>query len=213
MNDFTAFGEQSPAAPADHPGDERPDGHVPGQHDLGPAVERFDEETDRALERWRGNPLADRVFTTASHLGEFSLIWHVLNLALGIRHRRIDRIVVFAALIGLESLVVNQGIKRLFGRTRPTTSGEHGLEVRQPLTSSFPSGHASSATFAASLLTRRSSGPLSALIWLTAGTVATSRAYVRIHHASDVVAGIITGRALYLVARRAFRRFGADDLL
>ena len=120
---------------------------------------------------------------------------------------------MFAALIGLESLVVNQGIKRIFGRTRPTTSGEHGLEVRQPLTSSFPSGHASAAAVAAALLTRRASGPLGALIWLAAGTVATSRAYVRIHHASDVVAGLVTGRVLYLVVRRTFRRFGADDLL
>ena len=186
---------------------------VPGQHDLGPTVKRFDDAVERGFDRVRGHPTLDRIFTSASHLGEFSLIWHVLNLALGLRHRRLDRIVVFAALIGMESLVVNQGIKRLFKRTRPTTTGESGLEVRQPLTSSFPSGHASSATFAASLLTRRASGPLGVLIWLAAGTVATSRAYVRIHHASDVVAGLVTGRALYLVVRRTFRRFGADDLL
>lgn len=188
-------------------------GDVPGQHDLGPIVERFDEAADAALEGLRGTPALDRVFTTASHLGEFSAIWHVVNLVLGVRHRRLDRVIVFAALIGLESLVVNQGIKRAFGRTRPTTTGETGLQVRQPLTSSFPSGHASSATFAASLLTRRAPRPLGALIWLAAGTVATSRAYVRIHHASDVVAGLVTGRALYLVVRRAFRRFGVDDLL
>jgi undecaprenyl-diphosphatase len=190
-----------------------PDHPVPGQHDLGPTVERFDDAADRALERFRGNPVLDRVFTTASHVGEFSLIWHVLNLVVGTRNRRFDRVVTFAALIGLESLVVNQGIKRLFGRTRPTPAGDDGLGVRRPMTSSFPSGHASSAVFAASLLTHRAPRSIGALVWLGAGTVATSRAYVRVHHASDVVAGLFTGRMLYVLARRAFRRAGRDDLL
>jgi undecaprenyl-diphosphatase len=55
-------------------------------------------------------------------------------------------------LIGAESLVVNQGVKRLFKRTRPTTDGEDGLKVRRPMTSSFPSGHSSAAAFAATML-------------------------------------------------------------
>ncbi|WP_051062623.1 phosphatase PAP2 family protein [Ilumatobacter nonamiensis] len=192
--------------------DLRPD-DVPGQHDLGPAVEHFDEVVDEQLERVRGNAVLDRVFTTASHVGDFSLIWHSINLALGIRNRNPRRIVMFASLIGLESLIVNQGIKRIFKRSRPTLTGEDGLEVRTPLTSSFPSGHASSATFAAVLLAHRTRNPVAALIYTAAFTVATSRAYVRIHHASDVVAGVVTGGLLAAIARRLIRRAGADDLL
>lgn len=193
--------------------DDRRGANVPGQHDLGSAVERFDEVVDHELERVRGNPVLDRVFTTASHVGDFSLIWHSINIGLGIRNRTPRRVVLFATLIGLESLIVNQGIKRIFNRSRPTLTGEDGLEVRTPMTSSFPSGHASSATFAAALLARRTRNPVSTLIYAAAFTVATSRAYVRIHHASDVIAGIVTGGILAALARRLIRRSGADDLL
>ncbi|MFT6762453.1 MAG: membrane-associated phospholipid phosphatase [Candidatus Aldehydirespiratoraceae bacterium] len=186
-------------------------GNVPGQHHLGPTVERFDEAVDQALERVRGNVVADRVFTTASHVGDFSLIWHGSNLVLGIVRRRPKQVVTFAVLIGLESLVVNHGVKRLFRRPRPTTSGEAGLSVRQPSTSSFPSGHASSATFAAALLAPRA-GAAAGAIRVAAGIVAASRAYVRIHHASDVVAGLITGSFLAALTRWLLRHFGTERL-
>jgi undecaprenyl-diphosphatase len=164
---------------------------------------RFDEWAEQQLERVRGNPVTDGVFTTASKLGEFSIIWHAANVA-----RRVtgigtsEQLPVFAVLLGAESLLVNQGIKRLFRRVRPTETGDERFPVRRPLTSSFPSGHASSAAFAATVLTGWDGPPLAALWWTMAGTVATSRAYVRIHHASDVVAGLATGAALGLAARR-----------
>lgn len=186
---------------------------VPGQHHLGPHVEHFDEMVDRALERVRGKSIADRVFTTASHVGDFSTIWHTINLAIGISERKPRRALTFAALIGFESLVVNQGVKRLFRRPRPTTTGDEGLRVRTPSTSSFPSGHASAATFAAALLGPRVSNPLGLAIRSIAVIVGTSRAYVRIHHASDVVAGFITGAMLVSITRRLLRRVGADQLI
>lgn len=186
---------------------------VPGQHHLGPTVERFDEWADRSLERVRGNPVADRLFTTASHVGEFSLIWHGVNVALGVRDRRPRQVLFFATLIGLESLVVNQGIKRLFRRPRPTTHGEEGLRVRQPLTSSFPSGHSSAAAFATGMLAPRAGAARAIPIVGAAASVALSRAYVRIHHASDVVAGVVTGAVLVAATRRMVRRAGLSRLL
>lgn len=189
------------------------DGHVPGQHELGGGVAALDAAIDDALERVRGNPLIDRVFTTASHVGDFSLIWHAINLARSAHRRSLKSVVLFAALLGVESLIVNQGIKRLFRRSRPTPAGNQGLSVRQPSTSSFPSGHASSATFASSLLASRD-GTLLSIVWYSiAGIVGTSRAYVRIHHASDVLAGIVTGRVLASIAKRALRRFGLFGVL
>ena len=81
--------------------------------------------------------------------------------------------------------------------------------MRRPSTSSFPSGHASSAFFAATLLIARD-GRRSAPLWLgLAGVVATSRAFVRIHHPSDVVAGAVVGLLLgqaALAAQRAYDR-------
>ena len=189
------------------------DGHVPGQDELGGAVASLDSVIDNALERVRGNPIADRVFTTASHVGDFSLVWHGVNIARSVHRRSPRSVLLFAALLGAESLIVNQGIKRLFRRSRPTPAGQAGLSVRQPSTSSFPSGHASSATFASSLLASRD-GTLLIVVWYSiAAVVGTSRAYVRIHHASDVLAGVVTGRVLAALAKRALRRFGLFGVL
>ena len=111
-----------------------------------------------------------------------------------------------SALIGAESLIVNQGVKRLFGRMRPTTAGDDRYAVRQPSTSSFPSGHASAAAFAASVLAAESPRILRPLWYGLAAIVALSRAYVRVHHASDVIAGVATGLALAAIARRIMKR-------
>jgi undecaprenyl-diphosphatase len=191
--------------------DEPAVGAAPGLGALGPAVERFDQWADDQLERLRGNKVADTVFTTASALGDFSLVWHVANLARGATsERRRQQILLLAALNGAESLVVNQGIKRLFNRTRPTVDGDERYDVRTPSTSSFPSGHASAAGFTATVLTGWDSKRSAPLWWSMAGIVATSRAYVRIHHASDVVAGMAVGVGLGYAARRVLRHFGRD---
>ena len=146
------------------------------------------------------------MFTSASKLGEFSVIWHPTNVVRGVTGIGTPKqIPVFAALVGAESLLVNQGIKRLFRRTRPTESGDDRFPVRRPTTSSFPSGHASSAAFAATVLSGWDGRRLAPLWWTLAKTVAVSRAYVRIHHPSDVVAGLATGAVLGLAARRVLR--------
>jgi undecaprenyl-diphosphatase len=183
-------------------------GSVPGLGALGPTVERFDAWADGQLERFRGNPVADRVFTTASTLGDFSVIWHLANVARAATSaERRRQLPALAVTIGAESLLVNQGIKRLFKRVRPTETGDDRYEVRRPSTSSFPSGHASAAAFNATVLTGWDGKRSAPMWWSVAGIVATSRSYVRIHHASDVVAGLAVGAVLGRIARRALRRF------
>ena len=180
----------------------------PGQAQLGPLVDRFDAAADRALEHLRGRPFVDRIFLLASEYGDFSAIWHGASLIRCVFTRRPDQVVVLAAALGAESLIVNQGAKRVFRRPRPTVAGDARLPVRRPSTSSFPSGHASAAAFAATVLSQWDRHRAGALWYVPAAVVAVSRAHVRIHHASDVVGGIIVGRALGLVARRALRRWG-----
>ena len=115
---------------------------------------------------------------------------------------------MLALALGAESLLVNQGLKRLFKRPRPTAEGDPRYPVRRPLTSSFPSGHASAAAFTAVLLTSWDGKRSAPLWWTLASTVAVSRAYVRIHHASDVVAGMAVGTVLGLGARTHPAPFG-----
>ena len=179
---------------------------IPGQDQLGPLVDAFDAAAERVLAPLRGHAATDRVFSTASHLGDFSLIWHLAGLGRGIAKGRLDQTIVLAALLGAESLIVNQGVKRLFRRERPTETGADRLRVRRPSTSAFPSGHASSAAFAATVLIGWDGRRLGLLWAAMAAVVGTSRAYVRIHHASDVVGGAVLGVGLGLLGRRLARR-------
>jgi undecaprenyl-diphosphatase len=181
---------------------------VPGRGALGPTVDRFDRRVDDLLEVVRGHPLADRLFSTASTVGDFSLVWHAIGIGRGIAKRRPEQIIVLAALLAAESLLVNQGIKRLFRRDRPTPAGDARLPVRTPSTTAFPSGHASSAALAATILTAWDGRRLGTLWWSIAAVVGVSRAYVRIHHASDVIGGAVVGAALGLAARALLRRLG-----
>lgn len=70
-------------------------------------------------------------------------------------------------------------------------SRTHPHKIRKPQTSSFPSGHASSAVLAASILSEGSKMGLAYKV--LAALVATSRIHVRAHHASDVLAGAVVG--------------------
>jgi undecaprenyl-diphosphatase len=174
---------------------------------FGARVAAFDQWADDQLEHLRGNAVMDVVFANASHLGDFSVIWHIIGLGRGLTSdRRADQAIALAAVLGVESLVVNQGIKRLFRRTRPTETGDARFDVRRPSTSSFPSGHASSAFLAASVLTAWG-GRRTAPVWFGVATVVgISRAYVRIHHASDIVGGALLGLGLGRLATRVLRR-------
>ncbi len=174
------------------------------------AVERFDRRADAWLERWRGNPVLDVVMPLATDAGEFSAIWHVSSILRGAARGRADQSLALAIGIGAESLIVNQGLKRLVRRPRPTRSGDARYHIREPLTSSFPSGHASAATFAAVTLIGWDGRRWTPLWGTLAATVALSRPYVRIHYVSDIAGGVLVGTTMGLAARRVFGRLGLN---
>ncbi|MDZ7733061.1 MAG: phosphatase PAP2 family protein [Acidimicrobiia bacterium] len=170
----------------------------------------FDARVDRVLDRLRGNAASDRVFYAASQLGDFSLIWHVLGSARALRAADpLSDATRSATIIGAESLLVNQGVKRLFDRTRPVHDAPHPHRLRRPSTSSFPSGHASAAFVAAAILSEGSRA--APAYYALAAVVATSRTYVRVHHASDVVAGAVLGCVLGRIAVRVWPRTPAPS--
>jgi len=163
----------------------------------------FDARVDTAMDRARGNPVLDRVMYGASALGDHSLVWLMLGALRGLRSEHDWKAAVrVGAGLGAESALVNVGIKSLFRRARPPWEVDHPLKLRlrRPRTSSFPSGHATSAFTAAGLLA--DDDPLWPAYYVIAALVATSRVYVRVHHASDVIGGIPIGILLGRIGRR-----------
>ena len=158
------------------------------------AVEAFDEAVEQFFARLRGNPVADRVFYTASELGNFSILWHALAWAGAVTPRGRRRALRVSVALAVESALVNGPIKSAFNRSRPLAEHDHPHRLRQPLTSSFPSGHASAAVVAAALLSesQRRRWPF----WAAASAVVASRVHVRIHHASDVAVGALVGAVI-----------------
>lgn len=166
-----------------------------------PFVRRLDERAESFFEELRGDPALDRLFYAASALGEFSLLWVLLALARGLRRRPCDRRAAARALVAvpIESFLVNVVVKSLFARRRPGGDVVHPHRFRQPLTSSFPSGHATAASCAVVLLSEDDA--LAPLYVGAAAVVASSRVYTKVHHASDVAAGLVLGTFLGIVGR------------
>lgn len=168
-----------------------------------PIITSFDVATDEKLGRWRGNPLANRVAYLASEIADYSMGWHILGVCISVANPAlIPHTIRMAVTLGIESVVVNGGIKPLIGRERP--DGWEGVaehDVRRPKTHSFPSGHSSSGVVAATLLT--AAVPAARPVWWSlAAVVAWSRLHTRMHHASDIVAGAGIG---WLIAKAATR--------
>jgi undecaprenyl-diphosphatase len=176
--------------------------------------ERFDDAVDHWFEKHlRGRRVADAVMYTASALGDHGIIWLSLALLQAGRSQQDWRrpLLRAAAGLGIESALVNGPVKWMFRRTRPVHHEPRPRPLRQPRTSSFPSGHATAAFFGAALL--RDDDALWPLYYVIALVVAASRVHVRIHHASDVLGGIAMGvvlgeltRSLVPVGTRAARR-------
>lgn len=155
----------------------------------------------------RRSPTLDAVFYPLSGAADHSLLW----LALGILHQVAGRgrpgsALRLAGVLATESAFTNGLLKAGFRRVRPasdpaTAGAPLPYGLRRPITSAFPSGHATSAFTAAAFLAK-GDPVLAGAYHLLAAAVAASRVYVRLHHASDVLAGAAIGIALGRLSRR-----------
>ncbi len=180
---------------------------IPNPEEL-PAVRAFDEAVDRFLESVR-NPALDRCMYTISSAADHSLLWFGIGALRALRRGDLRFAAKFGITMSAESGLTNGLIKSAFRRVRPEpeiAEGRLPYGMRRPITSSFPSGHATAAFTAASVLASTGHGDT---FWFAFATVvAGSRVYVRMHHASDVIAGAIVGMALGRVARQWFTPSG-----
>lgn len=178
---------------------------LPSPEEL-PAVQAFDRAVERALEPLH-HPALDRAMYTISSAADHSLLWFGIAGLRSLRRGDLKFALKFAATMGIESGLTNGAIKSLFRRVRPEheiAEGPLPYGMRRPITSSFPSGHATAAFTAAAILARTGHGD--AFWYALAIVVAGSRVYVRMHHASDVIAGAMVGIALGRAAQRFFPR-------
>lgn len=165
------------------------------------AVQRFDEAVDRQFDRIRGREPLDRITYAVTELADFGLLWHLIAWSRALRSERdLEAAIRLSVCLGIESVIVNGLVKSMFRRERPVYQGERPHKLRIPLTTSFPSGHASSAVMAAILLGEGSRA--APAYWALAAAVGASRVHVRIHHMSDVIGGAAVGLALGVAFRR-----------
>jgi undecaprenyl-diphosphatase len=159
-------------------------------------VVAFDEAVDKAVDRVR-SPALDAVAYRLSSAADHGLLWHACGVTRALlRGGDVRGAARFSLAMGVEAALTNGPVKSLFKRVRPFDYAEvafsHGLH--RPITSSFPSGHATAGFCAATLLG-------GGAWYVVAAAVAATRVYVRLHHASDVVAGAALGLTLGLAMR------------
>lgn len=150
-------------------------------------------------------PELDRVLYVLSSAADHSLGW----VAIGAVRQAVGRgrpgsALRLSEVLAVESAFTNGPLKAVFRRVRPASdsegSGPLPYGLRRPVTSAFPSGHATSAFTAAAFLAK--GDPLGPAYYVLATAVAASRVYVRLHHASDVLAGAALGVVFGGIARR-----------
>lgn len=167
----------------------------------------FDDRIDSWFEPFRGNPAADGIAKAITGFGDHGLMWAVTTVW-RVRRPGPDRARAVRALAvaGVESSLVNAALKGLVGRSRPDRSdirlADVGIPVREPKTTSFPSGHTLAAFCAATVMSRKGDRSGNALLYTGAALVGVSRVHLGAHHASDVVGGAAIGTVLGLIGRR-----------
>jgi undecaprenyl-diphosphatase len=166
--------------------------------------EGYTQQFDTAVLRWIGehhSPLLTKIMTEVTPLGTGIVVLTVVGITTAFlwrtEHKHSARMLL-AATAG--NILLNNGLKLLFDRERPDVF-EWGTHAAS---SSFPSGHAMSATVVygtvAYLLARlQKHGWARALTLLFAvvmiALICLTRLYLGVHYPSDVLGGIIVGLA------------------
>ena len=165
-------------------------------------IQALDDAVDEWFDRVR-RPALDPLFYGLSSAADHGLLWLGLGSIRAAWQGDPSVALRLGVSMGIESALTNGPIKLCFRRVRPERDAQPDeplpYGMHRPISSSFPSGHAASA-FTAAMLLRDS--PAAPALFVLAALVATSRVYVKMHHASDVLVGAALGVAMGAVARR-----------
>ena len=136
------------------------------------------------------------------------MVWLTAAAVLAVVLRR-PRVLTETALTLIVAEIVSAGLKEVADRDRPPLVEPLPEPlVELPVTSSFPSGHATTA-FAGAVVLARFVPRLLVPLLVLAASVAWSRVVVGVHYPLDVLAGALLGAAIGFAVPRALRRLPA----
>ena len=170
-----------------------------------PAFAEADQDLFDALNAGHG-PEADRVLVTVTELGSlYAAGAAAASLFVSGRRRTATR--AFAATCGTWLLL--QGMKKVVDRPRPLDANPDGTRqlVARPNGMSWPSSHPAVLTTFTRVVAQDLELGVAGRAALSAldATVATSRVYLGVHYPSDVLSGLLIGRAVARLWPRARR--------
>jgi membrane-associated phospholipid phosphatase len=161
-----------------------------------PEGARIDGEAFRRVNEGHG-PGPDRLFEGITELGSLYACGAAAGALAALGHRRAA---LSAAAAAGATWALGQGVKRLVSRPRPyhADPGDTRRMIAEPKGTSWPSSHPAVLTTFTRVASRElglRATPRAALSALDVG-VATSRVYLGVHYPSDVISGLLMGRAV-----------------
>lgn len=155
------------------------------------------------------NPFFNFIFKMLGVLGDNMLIWFIIALGFLLYHKNKQFITCFIG-GGASVYVINTIIKKIVHRDRPFIANNNIIPLVSESSYSFPSGHSSSAFFAATILTFYFP-KYRVWFFILAFLIAFSRIYVGVHYFSDVafgaVEGVLIGWGVYWLVSKKLKLF------
>jgi membrane-associated phospholipid phosphatase len=162
------------------------------------------DEEARKMIAGRSNETLDKMMPVVTDLGSTYAVGGAAAVLWAFGKRTLARDVAAAGGI---AWVVAQGAKRLYRRARPYDVDNIQILVRRPAGQSYPSGHPAVAAAMARVLEPNLRAPARRFVARIPRTVAFSRVYVGVHYPTDVIGGLLLGRAV----ADLWKRYGPTD--